>query len=277
MRKLFCYTLFVFRSFFHKFLVALAFCIFSTDAFANSYTEEASTMAPSIVPQAVLSRQKPSAMFIAGTNFFYYGCDSCDINGDFLDRSTGESDPQIRNSQTRIDGSVFNHTWGSATNFWNGGFFLNLHYTFDMEIGASPMLVQWVGPVYLGATYEWSAGKYKNNNAESVSLNTGAFNIGAGTMQFFDFLKFGIGMHGGVRDIHIMDAEDEMNPYSHHKREEFHIHDCLWYYGFDFAYLHIPRIFQSPNSSAIIASVEIASQIKRTPLSYWALSISFIP
>ena len=198
-------------------------------------------------------------------------------------------DDDISGSKTKnIEGAV---DWRGHP--FGGGIFLNAHYAFYLEAGVSPMIVQWLGPVYLGASYEFTFGRYyghdeKNSLETSINKNyyTGSLNVCGGTMVFMNNHGIGIGAHGGMRQMRIINVgrlvNDSYNSrsgeYENTKFQDgYHMEDWLFYYSFDFAgYTNLPLLKESNSKghAGYVMSMELGLHTDNTPLVYGAFSFS---
>jgi hypothetical protein len=205
----------------------------------------------------------------------------------------------------RIDGNIYNITWPKTENTkgaenwgghsFGGGLFLNAHYSFLLEIGVTPMLVQWIGPIYVAAAYQLSLGHYfgtdeKNSLDTKTSQNqfTGTFNLGGGAMGFMNNHGLGLGAHGGIRQIQVLNAGykeytatdyrtgNRINPES---RDSYKIKEWIFYYGLDLlTYTNLPLLNESDSKwhCGFMTSIEMGIRTEKNPLTYWSLSLSLI-
>ncbi|MCQ2121854.1 MAG: hypothetical protein MJY78_08535 [Fibrobacter sp.] len=267
-------------------------------------------MSQNFSTHALVAKQiAPGSSRIIDITTGYGGCDSCNVTGHTTstadDRKKHYTDDEISGMMFRIDLSLFTLTWPKTENTegafnykgntFGGGLFLNVHYAFLLEAGLTPTLVQWFGPFYIAAAYELSLGKYFGKDAdEKMSTDlatdimlTGALNVGGGTMMFLNNHGIGIGIHGGLRQMHFVrpDCEkytgtdyrtgDKINPKA---QQGFHTQDWLLYYGFDFTgYSNLPFLKEtnSKGHGGYTISIESGIQLEDRPFYYWALTWSF--
>jgi len=202
----------------------------------------------------------------------------------------------------RLNLSLFTLTWPKTKNLagdydygghtFGGGIFLNAHFSPILEVGFAPTFAQWLGPFYAAASYELSVGKYYGKDAdEEMDFNlstdfmfTGALNVGGGTMMFMNNHGLGFGLHGGLRQIHIVKPNFEK--YTDYDRREgkkinpqeqqgFHAQDWLFYYGIDFAgYTNLPLLKETNSKSHMgyVMSIETGVQQEDKPFSYFAFT-----
>ena len=285
-------------------LLIVFFCAFA--AWADDYV----VLSPSFVPQALLARQ-----IAPGTQRFFSfttnigACDECNISGKIV--STSE-DPQRHYSNDKIDGSgyrfdmkLYDFRWPKTENtsgaeHWEGnrlggGFFLNASYSAFFKVGLYPVVVQWLGPIYLAATYDLTFGCYLGRDEDEAmtidireNLLTGSLNVGGGTMVFMNNHGLGFGLHGGLRQMHIINPgfrEYTRTDYSTGNRVDpvlrdgYHVEDWIYYYGIDFVgYTNIPLLKESnPRShQGYMFSFEMGTRPDDNPLIYWSFSMSLL-
>lgn len=262
---------------------------------AFSFAFDDVVWAPNIAPQAMLAKQvAPGTTRSYSLSFLYGTCDTCEVL-----KENEDKDMELSGFDFRFDVSLLGLIWprtdntkGSENwtgNGFGGGIFLNAHYTPLTELGISPMVVQWLGPVYVGAAYELSWGFYVGEDEDGYSdysvsskLFTGSLNVGGGSMVFMNNHGLGFGLHGGVRQMHVVSAGKSIytgknngrgeNPES---RGEIHAQDWVCYYGFDFMrYSNIPLLGKVNHHGAFLASVEMG--LNKSSMFYWSLSLSLI-
>lgn len=285
-------------------LLIVFFCAFA--AWADDYV----VLSPSFVPQALLARQ-----IAPGTQRFFSfttnigACDECNISGKIV--STSE-DPQRHYSNDKIDGSgyrfdmkLYDFRWPKTENtsgaeHWEGnrlggGFFLNASYSAFFKVGLYPMVVQWLGPIYLAATYDLTFGCYLGRDEDEATtidirenLLTGSLNVGGGTMVFMNNHGLGVGLHGGLRQMHIINPGSRAYTGTDYRtgnridpalQDGYHVENWIYYYGIDFVgYTNIPLLKESntKNHQGYIFSFEMGTRPDDNPLIYWAFSMSLL-
>ena len=229
----------------------------------SAYAHELVSTAPSLTSHAILAKQIiPGTSKAISFSLINGGCDSC--FKDIKDKINGWSN--------RFDINLFNIIWPKIQqldgaenwkgNLWGGGFFINAHYGLLLNAGISPIVIQWIGPFYIGATYELTIshnfGEDADNRFESsisTTKTTGTFNMGAGTIKFMNNHGLGFGIHGGLRNLHVISAGREAytsyDSYAGKKinpkfREGYHVNDWVFYYGIDFTnYTNLPLLKES--------------------------------
>ena len=285
-------------------LLIVYLCAFA--AWADDYV----VLSPSFVPQALLARQ-----IAPGTQCFFSfttnigACDECNISGKIV--STSE-DPQRHYSNDKIDGSgyrfdmkLYDFRWPKTENtsgaeHWEGnrlggGFFLNASYSAFFKVGLYPMVVQWLGPIYLAATYDLTFGCYLGRDEDEATtidirenLLTGSLNVGGGTMVFMNNHGLGVGLHGGLRQMHIINPGSRAYTGTDYRtgnridpalQDGYHVENWIYYYGIDFVgYTNIPLLKESntKNHQGYIFSFEMGTRPDDNPLIYWAFSMSLL-
>lgn len=285
-------------------LLIVYLCAFA--AWADDYV----VLSPSFVPQALLARQ-----IAPGTQRFFSfttnigACDECNISGKIV--STSE-DPQRHYSNDKIDGSgyrfdmkLYDFRWPKTENtsgaeHWEGnrlggGFFLNASYSAFFKVGLYPMVVQWLGPIYLAATYDLTFGCYLGRDEDEATtidirenLLTGSLNVGGGTMVFMNNHGLGVGLHGGLRQMHIINPGSRAYTGTDYRtgnridpalQDGYHVENWIYYYGIDFVgYTNIPLLKESntKNHQGYIFSFEMGTRPDDNPLIYWAFSMSLL-
>lgn len=285
-------------------LLIVLFCAFA--AWADDYV----VLSPSFVPQALLARQ-----IAPGTQRFFSfttnigACDECNISGKIV--STSE-DPQRHYSNDKIDGSgyrfdmkLYDFRWPKTENtsgaeHWEGnrlggGLFLNASYSAFFKVGLYPMVVQWLGPIYLAATYDLTFGCYLGRDEDEATtidirenLLTGSLNVGGGTMVFMNNHGLGFGLHGGLRQMHIINPGFREYTRTDYRtgnhidpalRDGYHVEDWIYYYGIDFVgYTNIPLLKESNTRShqGYMFSFEMGTRPDDNPLIYWSFSMSLL-
>lgn len=264
-------------------------------------------MAPLFTPQALIAKQiAPGTSKIFSISSTFGGCDSCNVSG----RTVQNTDPPVLvdddisgSSYFRMDITPVSYTWPSTANpegaenwsghTFGGGFFLNFHYALPIEAGVAPSVVQWFGPIYVGASYELSFGRYYGKDSDGDTdfdktrhLFTGAANFGAGSMTFMKFHGLGFGIHGGLRQFHIVsagcsDSESDVvgAPECTADGKQYHIQDWVFYYGIDFiGYTSLPLLKETNSKGHAAYSFTIESGIRTDDqrLMYWALQWSIM-
>lgn len=196
-------------------LLIVFLCAFA--AWADNYV----VLSPSFVPQALLARQiAPGTQRFFSFTSIIGSCDSCNVTGKIVstsgDLQRHYTDDKIEGTSYRFEMNLFDFKWPRTENtagaeHWDGnrlggGIFLNAYYSALLKVGLYPMVVQWLGPLYLAATYDLSYGcyfGYDEDNAMTTdiyeSLLTGSLNVGGGTMVFMNNHGLGVGLHGGLR------------------------------------------------------------------------------
>lgn len=264
----------------------------STSVYAN----ELVSAAPSLTPQAILAKQIiPGTTRAITFSVANGGCDSC--FKDIKDKVDGWSN--------RFDVNLFNFIWPRTQqldgaenwkgNIWGGGFFINAHYGFLLNAGISPMVVQWIGPFYIGASYEFTISHNFGEDADnrfkssiSTTKTTGTFNVGGGTIKFMNNHGLGFGIHGGLRNLHVISAGREVytsyDSYAGKKinpnfREGYHVNDWIFYYGIDFVnYTNLPLLKESnrANHWGYLISIEFGIPTKAHPFYFGNFSLSIL-
>ena len=271
-------------------------------AFADDYV----VMAPNFVPHGVVAKQiAPGTSRIISLTTTFAFCDSCEI---WRDASIIESLPEkkdVDGSAFRFEVSLFDLTWPKTKNTdgannwtghnFGGGIFLNAHYGFWLEGGLSPMIVQWFGPFYLAAAYQFSFGRYYGHDADDevdsdINENKfmGATNLGGGAMAFMNNHGLAFGAHGGIRDCHIINPGDKHytsydsyagRPVSPAFRGGYQIDKWVAYYGVDFvSYTNLPLLAEADYKwhTAFLLSFEVGLKTGDNPVSFWSLVMSFM-
>ena len=300
-----CFSLFFSIQTMRKICLLIVYlCAFA--AWADDYV----VLSPSFVPQALLARQ-----IAPGTQRFFSfttnigACDECNISGKIV--STSE-DPQRHYSNDKIDGSgyrfdmkLYDFRWPKTENtsgaeHWEGnrlggGFFLNASYSAFFKVGLYPMVVQWLGPIYLAATYDLTFGCYLGRDEDEATtidirenLLTGSLNVGGGTMVFMNNHGLGVGLHGGLRQMHIINPGSRAYTGTDYRtgnridpalQDGYHVENWIYYYGIDFVgYTNIPLLKESntKNHQGYIFSFEMGTRPDDNPLIYWAFSMSLL-
>jgi len=249
------------------------------------------TTAPVLSPFAFVAKQvAPGTSFTFEYSSLYGMCDSCKVDDEIVD---GELKAI---TFLRIDLSPLSFTWPRTQNTagaydwkghtFGGGIFLNFHYAIPLEFGVSPVLVQWAGPIYLGASYDFSFVKYfgqKGNETNydwSDQMFAGAANFVAGAMMFMNYHGFGFGGHGGLRQVHIASAGCTRKDYGDRgcpvEGLKFHIDDWVFYYGVDiitFSSVPLLKETRSKSHSGFALTFEAGIRKDGGPL-FWALNWS---
>ena len=255
-------------------------------------------MVSSYVPQAIMAKQIASGTSHSITfGGSYVLCDNKKDSGTHIDGCETPhhfvESKDIDGAQFHIDFNLFKWTWPKTQNSegaenWNGhflggGLFLNTHYAMALEAGISPMLVQWIGPFYLGAAYELSLGHYSSQN-----LFTGSFNLGGGFMGFMSNHGIGFGTHGGIRQMHFLNVsyKDYPNTDNHignsisaQNSGKHNIDENIFYYGLDFLiYTNLPLLNESNSNGhyAFLSSFEMGIRTNNNSLMYFGFSFSVL-
>ena len=238
---------------------------------AFSFAFDDVVWAPNIAPQAMLAKQvAPGTTRSYSLSFLYGTCDTCEVL-----KENEDKDEELSGFDFRFDVSLLGLIWprtdntkGSENwtgNGFGGGIFLNAHYTPLTELG-------------IGGEDEDGYSDY----SVSSKLFTGSLNVGGGSMVFMNNHGLGFGLHGGVRQMHVVSAGKSIytgknngrgeNPES---RGEIHAQDWVCYYGFDFMrYSNIPLLGKVNHHGAFLASVEMG--LNKSSMFYWSLSLSLI-
>lgn len=251
--------------------------------------------APNLTPYALMAKQIAPGTTRAITMSGGWG--SCDSSC----HSEAESDA----SAFRLETNLFKLMWPKTENLqgsenytghtFGGGLFLDMHIGYLLETGVAPTFVQWIGPFYIGASYEVSVGHYVGDDAKgnltfehSDNLLTQTLNVGGGTMLFMNNHGLGFGAHGGLRKIHLVNAGYDVKAgynsrsgeyESSEPRDGFHAEDWMYYMGLEYViYDNLPllRETQSKGHSAAIFSFEGGFCTKKTSLSYISLTMSIL-
>jgi hypothetical protein len=265
-------------------------------AFAKS--DDHSINAPNLSPFAITAKQiAPGTSRIFSINSSFANCDSCSIPYDKTEDLYG--------SNFRFDLSLFSCTWPITANTkgaenwtghtFGGGLFLNSHYALPLEVGLSPTIIQWMGPFYIGATYQFTFGHYfgkdeKNKMTTDIKSNTftGTFNIGGGAMLFMNNHGWGFGTHGGLRQTRIINPGSRAytgtdsrwgNGINPQERTGYQKDDYVFYYGIDILfYTNVPLLEESNSKwhTGLLVSMEsgIRPNVKSTP--FWSISFSLL-
>ena len=145
----------------------------------------------------------------------------------------------------------------------------------------------------MGASYELSFGRYYGKDSDGDTdfdktrhLFTGAANFGAGSMTFMKFHGLGFGLHGGLRQFHIVsagcsDSESDVvgAPECTADGKQYHIQDWVFYYGIDFiGYTSLPLLKETNSKGHAAYSFTIESGIRTDDqrLMYWSLQWSIM-
>ena len=157
------------------------------------------------------------------------------------------------------------------------------------------MVVQWLGPIYLAATYDLTFGCYLGRDEDEATtidirenLLTGSLNVGGGTMVFMNNHGLGVGLHGGLRQMHIINPGSRAYTGTDYRtgnridpalQDGYHVENWIYYYGIDFVgYTNIPLLKESntKNHQGYIFSFEMGTRPDDNPLIYWAFSMSLL-
>lgn len=269
----------------------LRFLCFLLFVLAGLSWSEALITPQNFVTHALVAKQiAPGSSRVIDLTYASGNRDSCDVYG------------KTKSNAKRLNLSLFTLTWPKTKNLagdydysgnaFGGGIFLNAHFSPILEVGFAPTFAQWLGPFYAAASYELSVGKYYGKDAdEEMDFNlstdfmfTGALNVGGGTMMFMNNHGLGFGLHGGLRQIHIVKPNFEK--YTDYDRREgkkinpqeqqgFHAQDWLFYYGIDFAgYTNLPLLKEthSKGHAGYTISIETGVQQEDKPFSYFAFT-----
>lgn len=265
--------------------------------------------ASNFVPQAIVAKQivpGTSRPFSFGSS--YFSCDKKKDKDTYIDNcETPNSKAKAKTFDVldfRIDGNLYKITWPRTEHtegaenwdghFFGGGLFLSAHYAILLEIGISPILVQWVGPFYVAAAYDLSFGHYFGKDEKDEfetdihqNLFTGTLNLGGGFMAFMNNHGLGFGAHGGIRQLHILNAGLKGktnynfigNQSTIEEKGSSHIKDWIFYCGFDIlTYTNLPLLNESNSKEhqGFSTSIEMGIRTEKNPLIYWSLSLSLI-
>lgn len=262
-------------------------------------------MAPIFTPQALLAKQiAPGTSKQFSITSMFGGCDSCNVSGRYEPNTNPPAlaDDEISGSSYfRMDVTPITFTWPKTQNpegeenwsghSFGGGFFLNLHYAVPIEVGIAPAVVQWLGPIYVGASYELSFGRYYGKDGDGDTdfdrtkhLFTGAANFGTGSMIFMKHHGLGFGLHGGLRQFHLVSAGcssdgDVSSSSCNIQDRQYHIQDWLFYYGIDLiGYTSLPLLTETNSKGHTGYSFTIESGVRTDDqrLMYWALHWSLL-
>lgn len=225
----------------------------------------------------------PGATRVASFGYQFGACDSCDVSAYKSSSSAkttyGEKD-DLSAYNVRIEVSLLSFLWprlkdfDGAENFngnnFGGGVFLGVHYAPLLEFGINPTFVQWLGPFYVAASYDLSFGYYvhceNDERCLSEALTTGTANIGGGATIFMNNHGISFGMHGGLRQMHLVEAE------------LYHVKDWVPYCGLDFGgYSNLPLLKETRSKShfGYLMSLEMGIRTDNRPMRYWTYSWSF--
>ena len=265
------------------------FCLFILVlAIAISWGSDDLAMAPNFAPFALEAKQ------IAPGASHKFTLTTTQSKGT-LDKDDNENEKDsIKAADYRFNFTVFRITWPKLENTqgaenWSGhtfggGFFVDTHYSILLKLGITPTVVQWLGPVYLSAAYDLSFGRYFGTNEKrefqtkySESKFTGAFNLGGGTFAFMNNHGLGFGIHGGLRQIHLINAK--ISRKYPEPSKGFHVNDKIYYYGLDIiSYSNLPLLNETNSKShfCILTSFELGVHSLKTPLVYWNISLSLL-
>ena len=247
-----------------------------------SWAKGDNILAPSFVPQAIVAKQiapGPTRAFTIGG--IYTNCDiktETKSNIKYCDTPNSMTiKDEIGGTNYRFDVNLLSFLWPKTENkegaenwyghFFGGGLFLNAHYSTILEAGISPMLTQWIGPFYIGATYAITFGHYFDENEEKTENKiAGSLNLGGGFMGFMNNHGIGFGLHGGTRQLQIIHAD-------------YHIKEWIIYYGLDIlSYSNLPLLNESNSKGhfGFLTSMEVGVHTDNNPLMYWAFSFSLM-
>ena len=266
--------------------------------------------ASNFVPQAMLAKQiAPGTTRSFSLGNSYSSCDSKTASDTHIDYCKSPNSyiakKDIGGHNFRIDVNLFNLSWPKTENpegaaNWNGhtfggGLFLSAHYSIILEAGITPMLIQWLGPFYIGASYDLTLGHYfgtdeKNRFDASIhkSQFTGSLNLGGGFMAFMSNHGIGFGTHGGIRQIQILNvgykqytatdyrSGNRINP---EYKGDYQIKEWIFYYGLDFlTYSNLPLLKESNSKGhyGLLFSTEFGLRNDKKPLIFFAFSISLM-
>ena len=257
-------------------------------AVAISWGSDDLAMAPNFAPHALEAKQiapgtSHKFTFTITQSKGYQGKDEY-----------GEVKDSINAYDYRFNFTPFHITWPKLENTqgaenWSGhtfggGFFLDAHYSVLLKLGITPTVVQWLGPVYLSAAYDLTFGQYFGTNEKkefetkySEGKFTGAFNLGGGAIAFMNNHGLGFGVHGGGRQIHLINAR--ISKEYPEKSEGFHVNDKIYYYGLDIiSYSNLPLLNETNSKShfGMMTSFEMGVHSFKTPLVYWNVSLSLL-
>ena len=257
-------------------------------AIATSWGSDDLAMAPNFTPHALEAKQ------IAPGASHKFSLTLTQGKGSLDKDDKSEVKDSIGAYDYRLIFTPFHKTWPKLENTqgaenWSGltfggGFFLDAHYSVLLKMGITPTVVQWIGPVYLSAAYDLSFGRYFGTNEKkefetkySENKFTGAFNIGGGTVAFMNNHGLGFGAHGGLRQIHLINARISKNYPEESKG--FHVNDKIYYYGLDIiSYSNLPLLNETNSKShfCMITSFELGVHSFTTPLVYWSMLFSIL-
>ena len=257
-------------------------------AVAAAWSSDDLAMAPNFAPHALEAKQ-----IAPGTSHKFTFCITQSKGYQGKDEY-GEVKDSINAYDYRLNFTPFHITWPKLENTqgaenWSGhtfggGFFLDAHYSILLKLGITPTVVQWLGPVYLSAAYDLTFGHYFGTNEKkefetnySESKFTGAFNLGGGAIAFMNNHGLGFGVHGGLRQIHLINAR--ISKEYPKNSEGFHVNDKIYYYGLDIiSYSNLPLLNETNSKShfGMVNSFEMGVHSFNTPIVYWNISLSFL-
>lgn len=257
-------------------------------AVAISWGSDDLAMAPNFAPHALGAKQ------IAPGTSHKFTFSLTQSKGKLSKNEHGEVIDSANAYDYRFNFTPFHITWPKLENTqgaenWSGhtfggGFFLDAHYSILLKLGITPTIVQWLGPVYLSAAYDLTFGHYFGTNEKkefetkhSESKFTGAFNLGGGAIAFMNNHGLGFGVHGGLRQIHLINAR--ISKEYPKNSEGFHVNDKIYYYGLDIiSYSNLPLLNETNSKGhfGMVNSFEMGVHSFNTPIVYWNISLSFL-
>ena len=257
-------------------------------AIATSWGYDDLAMAPNFAPHALEAKQ------IAPGTSHKFTFTITQSKGNQGKDEDGEVKDSINAYDYRFNFTPFHINWPKLENkqgaenwsghTFGGGFFLDAHYSILLKLGITPTIVQWLGPVYLSAAYDLTFGHYFGTNEKkefetnySESKFTGAFNLGGGAIAFMNNHGLGFGVHGGLRQIHLINAR--ISKEYPKNSEGFHVNDKIFYYGLDIiSYSNLPLLNETNSKGhfGMITSFEMGVHSFNTPIVYWNISLSFL-
>lgn len=287
--------------------IILLFIIF---ACAITWAEDDVVLAPNIVPPAMAAKQiAPGVKYLFTIGNSIGACEPSSprsMHSDFCRSEREYGEDKISGFNARLDINLYNITWPKTENTegaenwyghtFGGGMFLTTHYSIPLEIGISPIIVQWLGPIYVGAAYDLSFGHYFGYNRERKGYNvnytyhfdagastnnfSGSLNLGGGTMFFMNNHGLAFGAHAGLRQLHIINAGENQNgnPATRFSYG-YKLHKWIFYYGLEFAnYSNLPLLKEANQKQHFfsIMSYEMGLHTETNPVIYWSFSFSLL-
>ena len=279
-------------------------------AWVTAWAEDDVVLAPSFAPPAMAAKQiAPGTEYLFTIGNSLGACEPSSpttMHSDLCRSNREYGEDKISGFNARLDISLYSIMWPKTENTegaenwyghtFGGGLFLTMHYSIPLEIGVSPIIVQWLGPIYIGAAYDLSFGHYFGYNRTrkgnevyytynfdaGVSTNniSGSLNLGGGTMFFMNNHGLAFGAHAGIRQLHIINAGENLKDYPATRFSKgYKLDKWIFYYGFEYAsYSNLPLLKEANQKQHFfsIISYEMGLHTETNPVIYWSLSFSLL-